>query len=228
MRKLAEKIAVVAQICIALIFVLTTLFYALNVFPQGEYGAESGVLTAVLITLGVAFFLLSGFLLYVNFSNAENLKRIMLYCDSESATLTNVKVVTNIIRDCAKQTGGISVKKVRVKTDENNGLALTLNVIVSSDTVSVPVDTMRCLLTDSFAKVLGITFNSINFQVTKLKSGYKPSVKKAKEQAETIAEYREQDIERYNDPVPQNDADAEAEPRADARADGESDADGAN
>lgn len=207
MRKLAEKIAIVAQICIALVFVLTTLVYTLNIFPQGEYNVEGGVLTAVLIVLGVAYVLLSGFLLYENFSNTENLKRIMLYCDSESATLTSVKVVGNIVKDCAKTAGGISVKKVKLKTDENNGLTLTLKVNVSADVVSKPVDTMRCLLADSFAKILGITFNSINFQVVKLKSGYYPSISKAKEQAEAIAEYREQDIERYNDPIPQQDDD---------------------
>lgn len=207
MRKLAEKIAIVAQICIALVFVLTTLVYTLNIFPQGEYNVEGGVLTAVLIVLGVAYVLLSGFLLYENFSNTENLKRIMLYCDSESATLTSVKVVGNIVKDCAKTAGGISVKKVKLKTDENNGLTLTLKVNVSADVVSKPVDTMRCLLADSFAKILGITFNSINFQVVKLKSGYSPSISKAKEQAEAIAEYREQDIERHNDPIPQQDDD---------------------
>lgn len=207
MRKLAEKIAVVAQICIALVFVLTTLVYTFNIFPQAEFNVESGVLTVVLIILGVAYALLSGFLLYVNFSNTENLKHIMLYCDSESATLTDVKVITNIVRDCAKTAGGISVKKVKIKTDDNNGLTLTLKVNVSANVVSQPIDTMRCLLADSFAKILGITFNSINFQVTKLKSGYSPSISKAKEQAEAIAEYREQDIERYNDPIPQQDDD---------------------
>jgi len=202
MRKLAEKIAVIAQICITLIFALTAVLYMSNVIPQNDNYANNGVFTILFAVLGAVYLLLSAYLIYVNFSDRENIKRVMLYCDSESATLTNTRVVKNIVRDCAKQVGGVSVKKAKIKTDENNGFVLYLKVNVTADTVSEPVDKLHCLLADSFSTVLGITFNSINFEVSKLRSGYVPSGKKAQEQADTIAEYREQDAEHYHEPLP--------------------------
>lgn len=203
MRRLAEKIAVIALIFVTLIFALTAILYMSNVIPQYGNYASNGVFTILYGILCAVFVLLSGYLLYVNFSTRENLKKMTLYSNAQSATLTNVKVVKKIINSCAKQTGGIAVKKCRIKTDENNGFALYLKVNVTADTVAQPIDTFHCLLADSFQNVLGIAFNSINFEVARLSTGYVPSDKHAQQKADEMAEYREQDQEHYVDPLPE-------------------------
>lgn len=203
MRKLAEKIAVIALIFITLIFALTAILYMSNVIPQYDGYVSNGVFTILYAILCVIYLLLSGYLIYVNFSNSESIRQLMLYCNSQSATLTNTKVVKNIVNGCAKQAGGITVKKIKIRTDENNGFTLYLKVHVTADTVSQPIDTFHCLLADSFQNILGITFNSINFEVARLNSGYIPSDKHAQQKADEMAEYREQDQEHYVDPVPE-------------------------
>lgn len=202
MRKLAEKIAIVAQICITFVFVLTTILYMSNVIPQNDDFANNGVLSVLLFVLGVVYLLLSAYIIYVNFAASENIRRVMLYSSSESATLTNTKVVLKIVKNCASQVGGISVKKAKIKTDENNGFVLNLRVKITADSVADPVDKLHCLLADSFKNILGITFNSINFEIVRLSSGYVPSISKAEEQADAIAEYRETEAEHYNEPLP--------------------------
>lgn len=182
-----------------------------NVIPQNEYFANNGVFTVLLAVLGVMYVLLSAYIVYVNFSSRENLKKIMLYCNSESATLTNTKVVDNIVKNCASHVNGIKIKKTRIRTDDNNGLVMTLKVNVTADTVSEPVDRLHCLLADSFQSVLGITFNSINFEVAKLASNFTPDVSKAAEQAEEIAEQRGEVADIYNEPLPNHDGETEQE-----------------
>lgn len=209
MRKLAEKVALVAQICITLIFAITALLNTANVFYNGDYNGvrnepvvvDNGVLTSLIWVLFIAYIGLSAYMLYVNFSERENLKRVLLFCDSESATHTTTKVVHKIIAECAKQTEGISVKKTRVRPDEKQGFAINLKVKVSADNVSQVVDTFRCMLADSFKNTLGLTFNSINFEVVKLNTRYVANVKSAEEQAEKLGEQRDVTTEIYNEPL---------------------------
>ena len=212
MRKLAEKVVLVAQICITLVFAITALLNNTNlIYPEqdgngvnnaADYAvANNGVLTTLIWVLFIAYSGLSAYMLYVNFSERENLKRVLLFCDSESATHTTTKVVHRIIADCAKQTDGITVKKTRVRPDEKQGFAINLKVKVSADNVSQAIDTFRCMLADSFKNTLGLTFNSINFEVVKLNTHYSTSIRKAEEQAEKLGEQREIADEIYNEPL---------------------------
>lgn len=211
MRKLAEKVVIVAQICITLVFAITALLNTTNILynvpENGVNGAaepvvvDNGVLTSLIWVLFFAYLGLSAYMLYVNFSERENLKRVLLFCDAESATHTTTKVVHKIIADCAKQTEGIKVKKTRIRPDEKQGFAINLKVKVDADNVSQVVDTFRCMLADSFKNTLGLTFNSINFEVVKLNTRYVASVKKAEEQAEKLGEQRDVATEIYNEPL---------------------------
>lgn len=215
MRKLAEKVAIVAQICITLVFAITTLLNLTNVFYNDGYNGnynnnsyynnqtlqENGVLTSLIWVLFVLYLGLSAYILYVNFSEKENLKRVLLFCDSESATHTSTKVINRIIRDCAKHTQGITVKKTRIRPDEKQGFAINLKINVNADNVSQVVDTFRCMLADSFENTLGLTFNAINFEVTKLNTRYAPNVGSAEEKAEKLGDQREITSEIYNEPL---------------------------
>lgn len=208
MRKLSEKVVIVAQICITLVFAITALLNATNGFYDGAYGdragtviMDNGVLTSLIWVLFITYLGLSAYMLYVNFSERENLKRVLLFCDSESATHTTTKVIHRIIASCAKQTEGISVKKTRIRPDEKQGFGIHLKVKVDADNVSQVIDTFRCMLADSFKNTLGLTFNSINFEVIKLNTRYAASVKKANELAEKLGDQREVATEIYNEPL---------------------------
>lgn len=209
MRKLAEKVAIVAQICITLVFAITALLNTTNILYTDDYGygtrepvvVDNGVLTSLIWVLFATYLGLSAYILYVNFSERENLKRVLLFCDSESSTHTTTKVVHRIIANCAKQTEGVTVKKTRIRPDEKQGFTINLKIKVNADNVSQVVDTFRCMLADSFKNTLGLTFNSINFEVVKLNTRYVASVKNAEEQAEKLGEQRDVATEIYNEPL---------------------------
>lgn len=201
MRKLAEKVAIVAQICITMVFAITTLLDLTMVLPNEETIYNNSVLTTLIIVLFVVYLGLSAYLIYINFSEKENVKRVLLFCDSESATTTNTKVVRNIVNSCAKQAQGVTVKKTKIRADDKKGFALTLKVNVNADNVAQTIDTLRCLLADSFANTLGLNFNSINFEVNKLQTRYVPSLPHAEEKAEQLGDQREVTTEIYNEPL---------------------------
>ena len=204
MRKLAEKIVLVVQICITMVFAITTILNLTTVYPE-ETGVETvqnnSILTSLIYILFILYVGLSAYMIYVNFSEKENLRRVLLYCDSESATHTNTKVINKIVNECARQAEGITVRKTKIRADDKKGFALTLKVNVNADNLSETIDTFRCLLYDSFINTLGLKFNSINFEVNKLNTRYAPNPNKAEEKAKQLNEQREITTEIYNEPL---------------------------
>lgn len=201
MKKLTEKVALVALICITLVFVLTTMLYMSNIIPQADTWLDNGVMTVLMFVMALLYVGVSGYLLYVNFSESQNIKRILLFCDSESATHANAKVVSNIVKSCANQVDGIAVKRVKVRADDKKGFVLTVTVNVDTDQTAVAINNLRCLLMDGFKSALGLTFDSINFVIVKLKNHYVPNVKTAQQKAQTLTEQQEQVDEIYQDPL---------------------------
>ena len=204
MRKITEKIAIVAQICITLIFVVTTLLYITGIIPYNDGFVDNGIFVTLLIILAVTYGLLSAYIIYVNFSENEALRQVLLFCDSESATHASVKVVRNIVKSCAKKVSGIRVKRVKMRIDEKHGFVITLKVDVSANEFSTAIDKLRCLIADSFKNTLNLTFNSINFEVRRLKSHYTPNVERAEKLAKTLTEQRELKADIYEQPFQDN------------------------
>lgn len=201
MKKLAEKVALVAELCIALVFILTTILYLTNAIPQQTDWQSNGVLVVLMIVLAIIFVVIAAYLLYVNFSCRENLKQILLFCDSKSATHTNTKVIGNIVSGCAKQVDGVTVHKIRVSSDEKGGFIATLNVKVTVDNVAESINKLRCLLTESFKNTLGLSFNTINFNIERIRGKYEPNVKKAEVAAETLTQNQETTSANYEKPL---------------------------
>ncbi len=201
MKKLAEKVALVAELCIALIFILTTVLYMVNAIPQQAEWRENGVMSVVMIVLAIIFLGIAAYLLYINLSDRENLKRILLFSDSGSATHTNIKVIDNIVSGCAKQVDGIAIRKIRINADEKGGFIASIYVKVGVDNVAESINKLRCLLTESFKNTLGISFNTINFHIEKLRGKYVPNVKKAEEDAEQLTQKQEESAENYETPL---------------------------
>ena len=204
MRKITEKIAICVQVCITLIFVVTTLLYITGVIPYNEGLIDNGVFVTLLVILAIVYGLLSAYIIWMNFSESENLRQILLFCDSESATHANVKVVRNIVRSCAKKVNGIRVRKAKMRMDEKQGFEITIKLDVNTQRVSESVDKLRCLIADAFKNTIGLTFNSINFVIRRLKSSYKPDVEKAEKMAKTLTEQRELSADIYEQPYQDN------------------------
>ncbi len=204
MRKIAEKVAIIAQICITLVFVITTLLYLFNVIPENTALSNNGVLATLIGILAVAYMLLSAYIIYVNFSDNEVIQQVLLHCDSESATRASAKVIKNIVKSCAKKVSGVRVRKVKMKLDEKRGLSVTLRVNVATHNVSESIDILRCLVADAFKNTLGLTFNSLNFEIKRLKSSYRPDVAKAEKLAKTLTQQRELSADIYEQPFEDN------------------------
>lgn len=222
MLKIAQKVAVVAQICISLVFVVTTLLYLFNAIPENSTLYDNGLSGPLVAILALVYLGLSAFLIYVNFSQCESLRQVLLHCDSESATHANAKVVKNIVKSCSKKVSGLRVKKIKMRLDEKNGLVVTLKVDVTTHNVSESIDVLRCLIADAFKNTLGLTFNSINFVIRKLKSRYKPDVDKAEKLAKTLTQQRELSADIYEQPFEDNCEEcAKADPDAESNADDE-------
>ena len=201
MRKITEKIAIIAQVCITFIYVLTTILYITGVIPYNDGLRNNGVFVTLLIILAIVYGLLSAYIIYVNFSESEYLRQILLYCDSESATHANVKVIRNIVRSCAKKVDGIRVRGAKMRMDEKQGFGITIKIDANTSQVSQSIDKLRCLIADAFKNTLGLTFNSINFVIRRLKSSYTPDEQKAEEMAKTLGEQRELSADIYEDPT---------------------------
>ena len=201
MKRIAEKVAIVAQICITLVFVLTTVLYMSNVIPQQENWQENGVLNVLMIILAVVYVAISAFILYVNFSESANLKRILLFCDSDSATHATVKVVNNIVKGCVKQVNGIKYKKIKIRSDEKAGFIATIYIEVTSDGIAENINMLRTLVTRSFYETLGLKFNTVNFNIEKLHGRYVPSTENVDEVVDELTQEQAESAELYHEPV---------------------------
>lgn len=204
MRKIAEKVSIIAQICITFVFVVTTLLYLFNVIPENTALSNNGVLGTLVAILAVVYVLLSAYIVYVNFSETETLREILLHCDSESATHAKVKVLKNIVKSCAKKVDGVKIRNIKLRTDEKHGLVATLKVDVLTHNVSESIDILRCLVADAFKNTLGLTCNSVNFVIRRLKSRYKPDLQKAEQLARTLTQQRELSADIYEQPFEDN------------------------
>ena len=176
MKRIAEKVVLVAHICITFVFALLTVLYVTNAIPQ-EPIADNSIVLILLLVLAVLFVALSAYLIYVNFSEKVNVKRILLYYDSESATSAKASVVDNIVYGCAKKVKEIKVQKVKIRLDEKQGLIATIYVKAPASNMTDSIARLRALLVDNFKTTLGLTFNAINFEISQLTKKFVPDVK---------------------------------------------------
>lgn len=200
MRKIAEKVALVAQICVAVVFVIVATLYAFGLTTSMEL--QSNVVTVVvMIVLAVVFAGTSIYLLYVSFSESQNVKRMLLYADSKCATATTLKVVNKIAGNCADKIDGVHIKRTKIRADEKKGYVATFAVQISATSVTPALEQLRCLIEDSFKNTLGLTFNTITFEVDKLTSQPTTNVAQAKKRAQAITESADQVQDAYENPT---------------------------
>ncbi len=199
MRKIGEKVALVAQICVAIIFVIVAMLYVAEIIPQNVL-QDNTILFVMMAVLAIIFAGTSVYLVYMSFSEAQNIKRILLHADSKSATTTNVKVVNKIALSCADRIDGVHIKKIKIRADEKRGFEATFVVGVSASSVTPVIEQLRCLIEDSFKDTLGLTFNTITFEVAKIKQA-KADIKKAQKRAKALTDGTEQVQDLYQNPT---------------------------
>lgn len=187
MKRIAEKVALIALICVTFVFALTSVLYAADVIPH-KSASENSVAIILLSVLGVIFVGLAVYLIYVNFSENIHVKRIMLFYDSESATRASGKVIGNIVNGCAKQVDNIKIKKTKIRVDDKLGLVATVHVETSAKHVGTAIPQLRSLLVTSFKDTLGLKFNAINFEIDKLSKKYVPETKPVEDTEDTTTE----------------------------------------
>ena len=173
MKRIAEKVVLVAHICITFVFALLTVLYVTNAIPQEDV-ADNSVVLVLLSVLAIVYVGLSIYLLYVTFSERVNVKRILLYYDSDSETRARTNVVDNIVNGCAKQVKELKVQKVKIRLDDKLGLIATIFVKASAENMSESIGRLRALLIDNFKTTLGLTFNAINFEISQLTKKFVP------------------------------------------------------
>ena len=188
MRRSFEKIAIVAQISIGAIFVLFVIFIPLGVLEAGLF--DNSLVKILLGILTVLFALLSIYILVATFTSSGTLKRLLLFSDAESKTMTTTKVIKRLVISEGRKIKGIYVKKIHIHQDDKYGFNLRVTVGITGNDVEESVDTLRCMIADSFYNGLGVRFNSIDFIVKNLKTKYVADLKKAQSQAKTLKEKR--------------------------------------
>ncbi|MBR2974907.1 MAG: hypothetical protein IKC47_04100 [Clostridia bacterium] len=204
MRRNFKKIAMIAHAGISFIFVLLTVLILSNILPlnfqDGAVVVDSVVLVLIIV-LALFYVGLTAYLLYCTFNQTQLLKYVELYSDSTTSVMATSKTIKRMVTDNAKQLGTVKVNKIRISSDGKYGLILTVLVHVKSDEVSLELDTLRCMCQDTFFKVLGLRFSSINFKIEKINGHYKADTAEAKQQAKTMDAERKYARDCYEDPT---------------------------
>lgn len=189
MRKIADKVVLVAHISISAIFVLVTILMFVNIIPltfdNGLLIIDGFVMAMVMILAGI-YLVLTAYLLYSAFAQRNVVKQVLLYADEYNETNATSTVIRRIANDSAKCVKGVKVKKLRITAGEKGKLNMRLTVVVDSDDVAYTIDTLRCLLVEHYNSVLSLTFDSIDFNITRVNSNTVPDIDKAHTQAEAL------------------------------------------
>lgn len=189
MRKIADKVVLVAHISISAIFVLVTILMFVNIIPltfdNGLLVIDGFVMALVMILAGI-YLVLSAYLLYSVFAQRNVVKQVLLYADEYNETNATSTVIRKIANSSAKLVSGVKVKKLRITAGDKGKLHMRLTVSVDSDDVAYTIDTLRCLLVEHYSTVLSLTFDSIDFNITHIKSSNVPDLDKAQSKAEVL------------------------------------------
>lgn len=204
MRKIADRIILIAHISISTIFVFVGLLIFINIIPlnivEGALVVDSFVL-ALIIVLVALYVVFSGYLIYSTFVQRNYIKQILLYRDADSSTKATIAVIKKIAKDNSRLVEGLTVKKLQISANDMQKLKLEMVVDVVNDDVAGTVDTMRCLLIDSYMSILGLSFETIDFKIRKVVSKYEPDVNKATNQAKVLGAGRKLTHDIYQQPV---------------------------
>lgn len=173
MKKVFDKIISVTLGVVSLFFVLLMLITAFGGLQQVDL--DNNVVKALLITLAVIFALLTAFQVAISFRDDEKLNAVLLYKDKESSAKATVAVVKKTAKRVAKvMKAEARIGKVQIVSDDAGNTRLKVDVKILTDRTEETSIKLRAILVESFKKIFGIEFSSIDFRIVKSKSTYVP------------------------------------------------------
>lgn len=173
MKKVFDKIISVTLGVVSLFFVLLMLVTAFGGLQQVDL--DNNVVKALLITLAVIFALLTAFQVAISFRDDEKLNAVLLYKDKESSAKATVAVVKKTAKRVAKvMKAEAGIGKVQIVSDDAGNTRLKVDVKILTDRTEETSIKLRAILVESFKKIFGIEFSSIDFRIVKSKSTYVP------------------------------------------------------
>lgn len=173
MKKVFDKIISVTLGVVSLFFVLLMLVTAFGGLQQVDL--VNNVVKALLITLAVIFALLTAFQVAISFRDDEKLNAVLLYKDKESSAKATVAVVKKTAKRVAKvMKAEARIGKVQIVSDDAGNTRLKVDVKILTDRTEETSIKLRAILVESFKKIFGIEFSSIDFRIVKSKSAYVP------------------------------------------------------
>lgn len=173
MKKVFDKIISVTLGVVSLFFVLLMLVTAFGGLQQVDL--DNNVVKALLITLAVIFALLTAFQVAISFRDDEKLNAVLLYKDKESSAKATVAVVKKTAKRVAKvMKAEAKIGKVQIVSDDAGNTRLKVDVKILTDRTEETSIKLRAILVESFKKIFGIEFSSIDFRIVKSKSTYVP------------------------------------------------------
>lgn len=173
MKKVFDKIISVTLGVVSLFFVLLMLVTAFGGLQQVDL--DNNVVKALLITLAVIFALLTAFQVAISFRDDEKLNAVLLYKDKESSAKATVAVVKKTAKRVAKvMKAEARIGKVQIVSDDAGNTRLKVDVKILTDRTEETSIKLRAILVESFKKIFGIEFSSIDFRIVKSKSTYVP------------------------------------------------------
>lgn len=188
MKNSLEKIAVVSLICIGALYIMFVTLIPFGVLDLAVF--TNNVVKIMLGIMAVLFVGLSVYVLITTFSDGSRLKKLVLFSDSQSATRTTAKVVKGLVVACAHSIEGARCKKVHIRADEKYGFKLQIRLTINKNDAEETVDSLRCLIADTFYRALGVRFNSIDFMIDSIRPKYRADKELASKQAELIKAQR--------------------------------------
>ncbi len=191
MKKIAEKVALIAQICITFIFVLTNIFMLTGVIKINDAWLENNRFVVVIVIVMAAVYLgLSLYMVYMHFSENNALKNILLYSTHDNTVRAVGRVVRKTAKQSAKLVEGVKLKGVQIRPDDKLGFKMKAVIALKVDNAEFCTDKLRFVLADSFKNILGLKFSTIDFKIVNMQSAYAPDVQKAEQEALKLEEER--------------------------------------
>ena len=132
MKKIAEKVALVALVCVTLVFVLTTPAVRHGRYSGGKQ--QRGYYSDERAYCRVCRFVRISFVRKL-FRKGKPQRNSAVQRHGQR-THTSVKVVKNIVEGCARQVEGIEVRHVRIRADEKGGFVAIVSVKATAENVT--------------------------------------------------------------------------------------------
>lgn len=184
-KKLFDKVLSVASTLIALIFVVILLVTIFGGIDVKDF--ENTLVKGLFVAFAVIYLATSiGAMIYV-FVDSDALKDVILNSENGSNTRSSAAVIKKIVKKSMSDVEGVKCQKIGLVSTEY-GVRLKVAIKITGRDIQQTSIYLKCLLEDTFLKMLGYKFYSIDFKISSLKSDYVPKKEAIEAKAKKIYE----------------------------------------